>query len=156
MPATKTKAAKKATSRSNVKGAKPKHRAKDTAESAPAKKLSALDAAARVLAASGESMTAKELIGRLAAQGLWSSPNGKTPDATLSAALQREIATQGTASRFRKTAPGRFAATTAGATDATTAPKTKGAKVKPKKAPTRPAEPEAGATIPDGTPGPKA
>jgi hypothetical protein len=77
----------------------------------PTTKLSALAAAARVLAEAGTAMTTKEMIGIMAIKGYWTSPGGKTPHATLSAAIAREIATKGTAARFRKAAPGRFAAT---------------------------------------------
>jgi hypothetical protein len=42
-------------------------------------RLSALDAAARVLAESGEPMNCQELIGAMAGKGYWTSPNGKTP-----------------------------------------------------------------------------
>jgi hypothetical protein len=73
------------------------------------KKLSALDAAARVLAEAGQMMSCKELIGAMAAKGYWTSPGGKTPDATLAAAIIREIAVKGDQSRFLKAAPGRFA-----------------------------------------------
>jgi len=40
-------------------------------------KLSALDAAAKVLTDSGEPMTTKELIEAMAAKGLWSSPTAR-------------------------------------------------------------------------------
>ena len=50
---------------------------------AGAKKLSALDAAAKVLAETGESMWCKEMIEAMAAKGYWSSPGGKTPASTL-------------------------------------------------------------------------
>lgn len=83
---------------------KPKERA-----SAP-KRVSALDAAAQVLAASKEPMRAKDLIAAMAEQGLWSSPNGKTPEATLYAAMIREIAAKGTDARFRKVQRGLFEA----------------------------------------------
>jgi hypothetical protein len=73
-------------------------------------KLSALDAAALVLAGSREPMSAPDLIAVMADRKLWSSPNGKTPAATLSAAIGREIATRGAESRFQKTGRGRFAA----------------------------------------------
>ena len=49
---------------------------------APAK-LSALDAAARVLRESGQPMSCPELIEQMAAKGYWSSPRGKTPASTL-------------------------------------------------------------------------
>jgi hypothetical protein len=73
------------------------------------KKLSALDAAAKVLGETGTPMTCKELIGAMAAKGYWTSPGGRTPDATLAAAIIREIAVKGEQSRFVKPAPGRFA-----------------------------------------------
>jgi len=76
--------------------------------SAP-KRISALDAAAQVLAASTEPMRAKDLIAAMADQGLWSSPNGKTPEATLYAAMIREIAAKGSEARFRKVERGLFA-----------------------------------------------
>jgi len=72
------------------------------------KRVSALNAAAEVLKASDAPMRAKELIEAMAARGLWSSPNGKTPEATLYAAIIREIATKGDAARFRKTERGLF------------------------------------------------
>jgi hypothetical protein len=40
------------------------------------KKMSALDAAAKVLEQKGTAMTCQELIGVMAAKGYWSSPNG--------------------------------------------------------------------------------
>ena len=71
--------------------------------------MPALDAAAKVLAEEGRPMTAKELIEAMAAKGYWTSPGGKTPEATLSAALGSEINKKGDASRFVKPAPGKFA-----------------------------------------------
>ena len=73
------------------------------------KKLSALDAAAKVLGETGKAMNCKELIEAMAAAGYWSSPKGKTPQATLYSALAREIATKGTKARFRKAERGKFA-----------------------------------------------
>jgi hypothetical protein len=118
-----------------------------------AKKVSALDAAAQVLAESGGSMTTGELIEVMAQKKLWASPNGKTPSATLYAAILRELNTKGKDSRFQKTEPGKFAATGAtgkasageshpAPTPKTTKPKTaKGSKKKPveKKATAQPA-----------------
>jgi len=49
------------------------------------------------------------LIAAMAAHGYWTSPTGKTPAATLSAALQREIVVKKDRARFQKTGPGRFA-----------------------------------------------
>ena len=89
--------------------------ASDLAQAAPLNpagnpaKLSALDAAARVLSASRQAMTCPELIAAMAAQGYWTSPAGKTPQATLHAALTREIKTKKDQSRFRKTQRGTFA-----------------------------------------------
>jgi HB1, ASXL, restriction endonuclease HTH domain len=73
-----------------------------------AKKLSALDAAAQVLAQSSKPMTAAEMIEQMAMQGLWESPGGKTPSATLYAAIIREISAKGSESRFKKVDRGMF------------------------------------------------
>ncbi len=91
--------------------ARPKpRRNKARAETPPAvKKLSALDAAARVLGEDGRPMTCKEMVGAMAARGYWSSPGGKTPDATLYAAILREIAAKGKDARFYKADRGQFA-----------------------------------------------
>jgi hypothetical protein len=83
--------------------------APEAAAPAAAPKYSALDAAAQVLRASGQPMSCPELIAQMAAKGYWSSPKGKTPAATLYAALAREVQVKGAASRFVKTGPGRFA-----------------------------------------------
>jgi HB1, ASXL, restriction endonuclease HTH domain len=74
------------------------------------KKLSAIDAAAQVLASLKEPLNAKELIEAMAAKSLWSSPGGKTPHATLYSAIIREIALKGKEARFVKTERGKFAA----------------------------------------------
>jgi hypothetical protein len=79
------------------------------------KRVSALDAAAQVLAKADKPMRAQELIAAMAEQGLWSSPAGKTPHATLYAAMMREARDKGTASRFRKVDRGQFAFNKAGA-----------------------------------------
>ena len=72
-----------------------------------AKRPSGLDAAAKVLAEVGEPMSCKAITERMLSQGLWQS-RGKTPAATISAAIIREIANKGNASRFCKVAPGKF------------------------------------------------
>jgi hypothetical protein len=88
--------------------------ASDPAQAAPPvpagspAKLSALDAAARVLGESRQAMTCPELIAAMASQGYWTSPAGKTPQATLHAALTREIKIKKDQSRFRKTERGKF------------------------------------------------
>jgi len=73
------------------------------------KHTSALDAAARVLKETGKPMRSKELVEAMAAKGYWSSPKGKTPDATLTAAILREIGKKGAESRFKKVDRGQFA-----------------------------------------------
>jgi hypothetical protein len=85
-----------------------KPRAAKQAEAEP-KRLSALDAAARVLAETGAPMTCRAMIEAMAAKGYWTSPNGQTPHATLYSAILREIGTKGQAARFVKTDRGRFA-----------------------------------------------
>ncbi len=105
MPAKKTmkttaakKPAHKGTARSPVRTKKPK----------PDGKLSALDAAAKVLAESGEPMTTREMIEAMATKGLWTSPGGATPDRTLYSAILRELILKGTDARFVKTERGKF------------------------------------------------
>ncbi len=73
------------------------------------KRLSGLDAAAKVLAEAGQPMTAKEMVEAAEAKGYWKSPGGKTPHATVYSAIIREIAAKGSESRFRKTERGKFA-----------------------------------------------
>ena len=86
-------------------------RAKTPPASAPAAKyLSALDAAAQVLCNASAPMSAKEIVAAMAAEGLWVSPKGKTPEQTLQASIGREIMAKGVDSRFAKVARGRFAA----------------------------------------------
>ena len=89
-----------------------KTKSKKTREAgAEAKKLSALAAAAKVLAEVDKPMSCKEMIEAMAQKGYWSSPGGKTPSATLYSGLIKEIATKGKESRFKKTDRGRFART---------------------------------------------
>ena len=113
---TKTKGTskKKGTKAQAAKTAKPAAKAKPTANAtkkkgAKPKRLSALDAAAAVLKKSGTPMRSRELITAMAERGLWTSPGGKTPHATLYAAITREIAAKGKDSRFEKTERGLFA-----------------------------------------------
>ena len=87
---------------------------KPASKKAPAKKsgkkMSGLDAAAKVLAESREPMRAKEIVERMEAKGYWKSPGGKTPSATIYAAMLREIRDKGKDARFKKTDRGLFAA----------------------------------------------
>ena len=101
-------AGKKKTNASSKKGSNPgkESRAAKTAEQP--KKLSALDAAARVLGESGQAMNCQEMIEAMAAKGYWSSPGGKTPSATLYSSILRELKTKGGEARFRKTERGQF------------------------------------------------
>jgi len=73
-----------------------------------AEKLSAIDAAAKVLAEAGEPLNTKQMIEAMAAKGYWSSPGGKTPHATLYSAILREITAKGNEARFKKTERGHF------------------------------------------------
>ncbi len=94
-----------AKAKGSKKAAAPKTKA--TTENKP-KRVSALDAAAQVLAKAGKPMRAQELIAAMAEQGLWNSPAGKTPHATLYAAMMREERDKGGESRFRKVDRGQF------------------------------------------------
>src|SRR5215831_11711 len=82
---------------------------KSPAAAEQSKKLSALDAAVRVLGENGQAMNCQEMIEAMAAKGYWSSPGGKTPAATLYSALLRELKVKGADARFRKTERGKFA-----------------------------------------------
>jgi HB1, ASXL, restriction endonuclease HTH domain len=95
--------------RSNAKTAPIKKKAAKPSAAAPSQKLSALAAAARILAETKKPMSCPELIAAMADHGYWTSPTGKTPAATLSAALQREIVVKKDQARFQKTGPGRYA-----------------------------------------------
>ena len=101
-------AGKKKTRASTKKTAAAKQ-PKSPAMTEPAKKLSALDAAVRVLNESGQAMNCQEMIEAMAAKGYWTSPAGKTPSATLYSAILKELKAKGTAARFRKTERGKFA-----------------------------------------------
>ena len=71
-------------------------------------KMSALDAAAKVLAETKRAMTTKEMIEAMGAKGYWRSPSGATPSATLYSAMLRELKSKGESSRFRKIERGKF------------------------------------------------
>ena len=111
---TKTKSTKKAAApqeskTSKARKAAPAKKAKaKPAANGKAKKLSAIDAAAQVLALSKEPMNAKQIIEAMADKGLWTSPGGKTPWATLYSAIAREVGTKGKAARFKKADRGKF------------------------------------------------
>jgi hypothetical protein len=82
--------------------------AKKTSAKAADKKLSAIDAAAKVLGETNDPLNTKEMVEQMEANGYWKSPGGKTPEATLYSAIAREIKKKGDESRFRKVERGRF------------------------------------------------
>lgn len=134
---TKPQAGKKATG----KKAEPKAKAPRKREG----KMSALDAAAEVLANAKEPMNTRAMIEAMATKGLWKSPGGKTPHATLYAAILRELNDKGAEARFEKVDRGLFTRKGSGARSAPAAKAT--GKKTAKKRNAKPA---------DGTPGPKA
>jgi hypothetical protein len=79
-------------------------------KAAKPKRTSALDAAAQVIAKADKPMRAVDMIAQMEAKGLWKSPGGKTPEATLYAAIIREIAAKGKDARFAKHDRGLFVA----------------------------------------------
>ena len=72
------------------------------------KKVSGLDAAAKVLQESGKELNVKEILDAILTKGYWKSPEGKTPRATIYSSIIREIATKGKESRFCKSERGKF------------------------------------------------
>ena len=69
--------------------------------------MSGLDAAAKVLADAGEPLNCKTIVERAIEKGYWKT-GGKTPAATIYAAILREIQKKGDASRFAKADRGMF------------------------------------------------
>jgi hypothetical protein len=94
------KANGKATKATKATGAKPRGQGTE--------RVSALDAAAKVLKNAKKPMRCKEMIEAMLADGSWTT-KGKTPAATLSAAIGREIKAKGTKARFTKVGRGEFA-----------------------------------------------
>jgi len=86
-------------------------RSRAGAAEAPARpaKLSALEAAVRLLGETGQAMNCQEMIAAMAAKGYWTSPGGKTPSATLYTSILKELTTKGKESRFVKVDRGHFA-----------------------------------------------
>ena len=87
----------------SAKGAKPEKAPKE-------KRVSALDAAAKVLAESKKPMRVKDIVAQMEAKGYWKSKAGKTPEATVYAAIIREIFDKQNHARFKKVEKGLFAA----------------------------------------------
>jgi hypothetical protein len=118
---TKTKTTKAATTARSTKkpakapAAKPAKKNATVAKSGPKepkpepKRMSQIAAAVEVLSRAGEPMNCKAMVDAMQQAGLWSSPGGATPEATLYASILRELATKGKDARFRKVDRGLFA-----------------------------------------------
>jgi hypothetical protein len=106
--ATKKKNPPQSTSAKTAKVSKAQKTQATRTPQAGSQRLSALDAAAKVLAECGQPMRCTELIAAMTAKGYWTSPAGKTPANTLYAALLRELRTKQGQARFRKTQRGKF------------------------------------------------
>jgi hypothetical protein len=74
----------------------------------PKQKMSMLDAAIEILKGTSHPMSSKELITAMEEAELWTSPSGKTPWNTLSAAIGREVSEKDNP-RFKKADKGKFA-----------------------------------------------
>ena len=107
MTAKKTSTKKAATKTAKPAVKKPGNTASKNGDAKP-KKLSALDAAAKVLSESKEPLNTREMIEAMAAKKLWTSPGCATPHATLYSAILREVAAKGKDARFKKTERGHF------------------------------------------------
>ena len=108
MTVKKTSTKKAATKSAKPAAKKPAKSASKNGDAKP-KKLSALDAAAKVLSESKEPLNTREMIEAMAAKKLWTSPGGATPHATLYSAILREINAKAKDARFKKTERGHFA-----------------------------------------------
>ena len=100
-------ATKKTTKKKTTSSVAGKTTAKNPAKTDSKKRTSGLDAAAQVLAEAKEPLNTKEMVARMLSRGLWRT-SGKTPAATIYAAILREIATKGKEARFRKAERGKF------------------------------------------------
>lgn len=109
MTKTKTPAKKASFKAAAKKGKKRATPATTKAEPANSGKLSAIDAAAKVLGENKEPMNTRAMIETMSAQGYWTGPGGKTPWATLYSAILAEITNKGKESRFKRTERGHFA-----------------------------------------------
>ena len=101
------------TKKPTAKKSSPKAKAKPAKKPEPSRngKLSAIDAAAKVLGESKEPMNTRGMIEAMSNKGYWTSPGGATPWATLYSAILNEITTKGKESRFKKTERGHFGLT---------------------------------------------
>jgi len=96
---TGAKSAKKATKES--RGGKGRDTGQTDAKPAKAKRISGLTAAFMVLVDADTEMGVKEIVAKAAEKGWWKS-DAPTPEATVYAAIIREIATKGEKSRFER------------------------------------------------------
>ena len=87
MAAKKKNATPPAKAGKTLKSAKTAHTVAQPARDSGQPKPSALDAAAKVLGETGQAMTCRELIEAMAAKAYWTSPAGRTPQATLYTAV---------------------------------------------------------------------
>lgn len=110
MATKKTKTTKTAKAATQAKTGPQSKNAKAVAKKEkPAAKLSQIAAAERVLEQTGQPMNCQQMVDAMTKAGLWTSPNGKTPAATLYASLLRAIKADGKNGRFKKVARGQFA-----------------------------------------------
>jgi len=72
--------------------------------------ISLIAAAANLLAENGLTMNCKQIVAELDEKGVWRSPGGKTPAATLYSAIGTEVAAKGDQSRFVRKDKGQYAA----------------------------------------------
>ena len=80
-----------------------------TAQPVADKRLSALNAAAKVLSEADEPMNCRQIIESMTEKAYWQPTNaGKTPQNTLHAAISKEIKTKSFDSRFEKVGRGQF------------------------------------------------
>ncbi len=104
---TSTKA-RKTTSKKKAPKKKPAAK-KSTVKTATAKRkrIGVLDAAATILASARKPMGCREIVEVALKRKIWST-KGKTPAATLNAAMHREIQSKGKTARFAKADRGTF------------------------------------------------
>ena len=76
------------------------------------KKLSQIEAAVAILANSKQPTNCIAMVEAIQVDGLWASPCGATPDATLYASILREINTKAKVARIKKVDRGLFALAT--------------------------------------------
>ena len=79
-------------------------------ESAPAKKMSLMDAAVAVLKESGEPMNTREMVKAAAEKGYWTPTACKTPEQTLYGSIFREIKTKAQPRIVKSETKGKFIA----------------------------------------------